>query len=347
VKKELKVSLFFCFLILSLFIILITSIDILAAEEYTRSAETEVSGKIRKFQLYTPGNLGGEVVILTGDENTCQADLECWARAKNRKMAQEFTELVEMSLDITDQVATLRLTTPRDAPWEGSDYAIKATLEVSIPPGIEVETKTRHFKLDISGPLERVFVENDFGEITVVDVTEETSIQGTYNKVEVKDLQGKVDIETTYNNIRAWDIDTKGELASLETIHAVIEVKDLKGQLQARTIYAPVDLSGLNLTGGRNEITTTHSKINIELEKIKDAQLLVNNAFSNINLQAHEDLSAKLIFIVGRGGKIETNRILIRPQVLKKTRLEGICGEGDSEIEMEIEGIGRILLEGR
>jgi hypothetical protein len=347
VKKGLKIPLFFYLLILSLFIILIPSIVTLAAEEYTRSAETEVSGKIRKFQLYTPGNLGGEVVIFTGEENVCQAGFECWARAKNRKMAQEFTELVEMSLDITDQVATLRFTTPREAPWEGSDYAIKVMLEVSIPSGIEVETKTRHFKLDISGPLERVFVENDFGEITVVEVTEETSIRGTYNKVEVKDLQGKVDIETTYNNIRAWDIDTKGKVASLETIHAVIEVKDFKGQLRARTIYAPMDLSGLNLIGGRNEIATMHSKIDIELEKIKGSQLLVTNAYGNINLQAHEELSARLIFIVGRGGKIETNRIPIRPQVLQKTRLEGICGDGDSEIQLDIEGIGRILLEGR
>lgn len=318
-----------------------------AAEDYTRSAEAEVSGKIRKFQLYTPGNLGGEVVIVTGEEDICQADFECWARAKNSKMAQEFTELVEMSMDITDQVATLRLTTPRDAPWEGSDYAIKTTLEVSIPSGIEVETKTRHFKLDISGPLEKVFVENDFGEILVVDVTEETSIRGTYNKVEVEELQGKVDIETSYNNIRAADIDTKGGLASFETIHAGVEVEDFTGQLQAKTAYAPLNLSHLNLIKGRNEITTMHSTINIELKEIEDSQLLVTNAYGNINLQAPEDLSAKLTFIVGRGGKIETNRIPIRPEVLQKTRLEGICGDGDSQIELEIEGIGRILLEGR
>ncbi len=346
-RKGLIAPLFFCLFIFSLLTFLSFSAVGRASEEYTRSAQGSVSGKITKLQLYTPGNLAGSATIQTGDDQACRVELECEARARNSKMAQEFTELVEMKLDMTDQVVTLRLTTPRNAPWEGTDYAIKTTLDIYVPAGIVVETKTRHFDLDISGPLRQAFVENDFGAITVADVSEETKISGTYNKVLVEDLRGKVDVVTSANSIRAENVDTKGQKASFETSYAQIEVDGFSGQLRAATSYAPLHLSELNLIGGRNEISTTHSKIDLSLEGMEDSKLYVTNAYGNINLQAPEDLSARLIFVVGRGGKIETNRILIRPQVLQKIRLEGVCGKGDSQIEAEIDGIGRILLEGR
>lgn len=346
-RKGLKAPLFFCLLILCSLMFFSLSVVSWGSEEYVRSAQGNVSGEIAKLQLYSPGNLAGSVTIQTGDDKVCQVELECTARARNSKMAQEFTELVEMKLDMTDRVVTLRFTTPRNAPWEGTDYAIKVMLDVYVPPGIDVETKTRHFDLDVEGPLRQAFVENDFGDITVINISEETRISGTYNKVVVEDLQGTVDVETSANSIRAENIDTEGQGASFETNYAEIKVDDFSGQLRVVTSYAPLHLSGLNLIGGRNEIATSHSRIDLDLEGMEDSKLYVTNSYGNINLQAPEDLSARLIFTVGRGGKIETNRILIKPQILQKTRLEGICGEGDSEIEAKVDGIGRILLEGR
>lgn len=335
------------FLIFSLLLSFGLSHAAWASDEFTRTSQGEVSGEIRKFQLYAPANLGGSVELQVGEEGVCLVDFECWARARNRDMAEEFTETVEMKLDIVDQVVTLRLITPRDAPWEGTDHSIKAYLDVYVPADIVVETKTRHFTLDISGPMEKVFVENDYGEILVSDVSEETSIRGTYNRVDVKGLQGKVDIETSYNYIRAEDIDTKGTRAHLETNNGEIELAEFTGQLEATTSYDPIYASGISLTGGRNEITTLHSKIDLDLERLEDCRLYLTNTYGDINLQAPKELSARLNFTVGRGGKIETNRILIRPLVLEVTRLEGICGQGISVIEADIEGIGRILLEGR
>ena len=335
------------FLILSLLLLVLLSHAAWGSDEFTRTAQGEVSGEIKKFQLYAPANLGGSLELQVGDEGVCRVDFECWARARNRAMAEEFTETVEMKLDIVDQVVTLRLITPRGAPWEGTDHAIKAYLDVYVPADIEVETKTRNFTLDISGPMEKVFLENDYGEIMLSEVSEETGIRGTYNRVDVKGLQGKVDIETSYNYIRAENIDTKGTRAHLETNNGEIELEEFTGQLEATTSYDPIYGSGISLVGGRNEITTLHSKIDLDLERLEDCRLYLTNTYGDINLQAPRELSARLNFTVGRGGKIETNRILIRPLVLENTRMEGICGQGISVIEADIEGIGRILLEGR
>jgi len=350
-RKKTKTSCFFyptILFIIFLLGILSSSDTVLAFEQYTHTSQAEISGKgVEEFHLIAPANLGGKINLQVGDDDICHVEFECWAKAKNRKMAKEFTELVEIYLEKEVEVVTLKLITPRGAPWEGTNYGIKATLDIYIPPDIIVDTRTRHFHLDVSGPLKKVFIENDYGEILLSDVSEETNVSGTYNKVEVESVEGKVDIETSFNSIRLRDVDTKGNRAFLRTTHGKIEVERFTGQLEATTLYSPIHASDISLTDGENEIKTVHSKIDLELEDIKDCELYVNNSFGNINVAASRDLSARLTLTVGHGGKIETNGILIKPLVLEKTRLEGICGDGDSEIELDIKGIGKILVEGR
>ena len=345
-----KLQTFRCFYVASFFLLalFILSDIAFAFERYTRSSQAKVSGKgVVEFHLTAPANLAGKINLQVGDEDVCLVEFECWAKAKNRKMAKEFTELVEMNLEREAEVVTLKLITPRGAPWEGTNYGIGVTLDIYIPPDMVVETKTSGFDLDISGPLKKVYIKNRYGDIQLEDVSEETNISGSYNKVDVEDLKGKVDIETSFNSIRVRDVDTKDSKAFLKTTHGKIRVEQFTGQLEATTSYDPIHAYDINLTGGKNEITTVHSKIDIELEDIKDCELHVKNTYGNINVEAPRNLSARLILTVGRGGKIHTNRILIKPLVLEKTRLEGICGEGDSEIELEIKGIGKILVEGR
>ncbi len=346
-RAKLKTSWFFYASIVFLLAVFCFSDKASSSDEFTRVAQARTSGKVKEFRLTAPANLGGNVSLQVGDEDGCLVEFECWARAKDRKMAKEFTELVKMYLETEDEVVTVKLTTPRNAPWEGTNHAIKVTLDIYVPPDIMVETKTKNFCLDISGPLKRVDIRNSYGKVEVRDVSEETNINGSYNKVEVENIEGNLEIETSYNKIYVEGVDTKGGKAYLKTSYAKIEVEDFTGQLEAYTVYSPICCSNIILLGGTNEIKTVYSKIDLELEEVEDCKLYVNNSYGNINVVAPRDLSARLILTVGRGGKINTSRILIKPRVLEKTRLEGICGDGDSEIELDIDGIGKILLEGR
>jgi len=345
-----KLQTLWCFYVASFFLLtlFIFSDIAFAFERYTRTSQAKVSGKgVVEFHITAPRNIGGGINLQVGDEDVCLVEFECWARAKNRKMAKEFTELVEIYLEREAEVVTLKLITPRGALWEGTNYGIGVTLDIYIPPDMVVETKTSGFDLDISGPLKKVYIKNRYGDIQLEDVSEETDISGTYNQVEVKDIEGDLDIETTYNSIFVKDINTKDGKAFLKTTYGKIEVENFTGQLEATTVYSPIHASDITLLGGTNEIKTVYSKIDLELEDIKDCELYVKNTYGNINVEAPRNLSARLILTVGRGGKIHTNRILIKPLVLEKTRLEGISGDGDSEIELEIKGIGKILVEGR
>jgi DUF4097 and DUF4098 domain-containing protein YvlB len=318
-----------------------------AADEYTRSGKANTSGEMKEFRLSSPPNLSGAANIEVWEDEGCNVEYECWARAKNSRMAKEFTELVEVMLETTNGVVTLTLDTPHDAPWEGTNYAIKITLDIFIPAEIKLVTKTRNFQLDISGPLKSVDIRNSYGEIRLTDVLEETTIDGSYNKVEVGNIRGDVEIETSYNGISVEDVDTEGRKAFLKTSYGKIEVDNFKGQLEASTVYSPIHASNLILLGGANEIKTVYSKIDLQLDEIEDSRLYLSNSYGNIDVIVPEDLSARLALRVGRGGKINTEGILIRPEVIERTRLEGICGEGSSEIEVNISGIGKILVEGR
>lgn len=345
-----KLQTFWCFYVASFFLLtlFILSDIAFAFERYTRTSQAKVSGKgVEEFHLTAPRNLAGRIILQVGDEDVCLVEFECWARAKNRKMAKEFTELVEMNLEREEDVVTLKLSTPRNAPWEETNYGIGVTLDIYIPPDMVVETKTSGFDLDISGPLKKVYIKNRYGDIQLKDVFEETNISGAYNQVEVEDVEGDLDIETSYNSISVKDVDTKGRKAFLKTSYGKIEVENFSGQLEANTVYSPIHCSDLTLLGGTNEIKTVYSKIDLEFEELKDCELYVKNTYGNINVVVPRDLSARLTLTVGRGGKIHTNRILIKPLVLERTRLEGISGDGESEIELDINGIGKILVEGR
>ena len=347
-RKKRKVLWFFYIVLVFLLGVFTSSDTAFAFERYTRTSQAKVSGEgVEEFHLTTPSNLTGEINLQVGDEDVCRVELECWAKAKNLKMAKKFTERVEMDLEVVDEVVTLKLSTPRGAPWEGTNYGIGVTLDIYIPPDMVVETKTSGFDLDISGPLKKVYISNRYGDIKLEDVSEETHITGSYNEVDVEDIEGELDIETSYNSIRVGDVNTKEGKAFLETSYGEIEVENFTGQLEANTVYSSIHGSDITLLGGTNEIKTVYSKIDLEFEEIKDCELYVKNTYGNINMVVPKDLSARLMLVVGRGGKIHTNGILIKPLVLVKTRLEGICGDGDSEIELDIGGIGKILVEGR
>ena len=318
-----------------------------ATDEHTRAGRANTTGEVNEFHLISPPNLSGGLTIEVWENDGCKVEYQCWARAKDRRMAKEFTELVEVVLETSDGVVTLTLNTPHDAPWEGTNYAIKITLDIFIPAEISLVTKTRNFELDITGPLQSADIRNSYGEIRLADVLEETTIDGSYNKVEVENIRGELEIETSYNSISVEDVDTQGKKAFLKTTYGKIEVDNFAGQLEAYTVYSPIHASNVSLVGGANEIKTVYSKIELELDEVEDSRLYVYNSYGNIDLAVPRDLSARLSLTVARGGKINTDRILIKPQVIEKTRLEGVCGQGDSEIEANISGIGRILIEGR
>lgn len=317
-------------------------------EEYSFSSELQVSTRgAEELHINTPHNLAGSINLRVWDEDECLVKFECWARANTEEKAKDFVDLVDLDLDREEDLVELRLSTPDPAPWEGTNYVIKANLDIFIPEDFTLKTKTFSFDLDIRGPLKKVDIENKYGKTYVKDVTENTKIVGPYNKVDIEGIQGDLKVNTTYNSIYARNVDTKGGKISFKTIYGKIDLEGIRGQIEAKTIYSPIYATEVSLLGGVNKIQTVYSKIDLEFEEIEDSELYVKNTYGNINVSVPEDISARWTLIVDRGSKIHTTGILLTPTVLKRTRLEGVSGGGESKIELNIDGIGKIYLEGK
>jgi predicted membrane protein len=347
-KNHYFVSYSFPITIIFLLRILFVSPEFALSEEFTETFQSKVSaGGASEFHLTTPANLGGQVYLEVWDEEDCQVKFTVWARAKTTEQAKKFTDMVDLELDREEEVVDLRLTTPHPAPWEGSNYGISATLYIFIPHDFKVETNTQAFNLDITGPIPTIDIQNQYGKIQVSDVSEETKISSTYGQVDLENIRGALNVETSYNSISLRHADTDDEKAFLKTSYGKIDVEKFEGQLDASTVYSSIDASDITLRDGRNEFKTVYSKIDLDITEMQDAQLYVQNTYGNVNLTVPEDLSAQLKFTVGHGGKIITRGIIIQPTVLNQTTLEGICGDEESEIEVDINGIGQIQLEGK
>ena len=169
----------------------------------------------------------------------------------------------------------------------------------------------------------------------------------SYGPIELSDILGPLEANTSYESIDVKNIQAPRGSIILRTSYGKIKADSISGELVCETSYDPIVLSNINFTHGLNSIETRYSPINIDLFKIEDAQLVINNTYNNINMILPKDISARLTLAVDKGGKIHTRGFPIKSLIMEKTRLEGLIGDGRSKVELNVDGIGEINIEGR
>jgi hypothetical protein len=280
----------------------------------------------------------------------------------------------------------LRVLTPTRAPWEGKDSGIRLRLRIKVPHNMKIDTKNSYSDIKLVGPLAGISVNNEYGSVLARDIKGEIVIKTSYSDVSLERVEGDIDVQTSYSGILARDITITNNMGLFETSYGSITLANIRGALEANTSYEsidasnlnapdgsivlrtsygkikadnisgelicetsynPIELSNINFTHGVNNIQTRYAPIDIDMFKIDDAQLLINNTYNNINLILPSDISARLTLAVDKGGKIHTRGFAIKPLVMEKTRLEGLIGDGRSQVELNVDGIGEIDIESR
>jgi hypothetical protein len=280
----------------------------------------------------------------------------------------------------------IRVLAPTTAPWQGMPYGVGAELEIYVPKDFEIDTRSMFGDVRISGPLNIAKVDCEYGSVTVEDIDNETDISSSYSDVKVSFLKGLVAIDAKYADILANDIQieegtglfksSNGDIV-LENITGPLEATtsqkdikannvktdngslilrtdygdinggDLSGELVVETSYGSIELRDIYLPYGISKFETKYSPIDVMLIDIDDAQLLVNNTYSSINLNVPATISSKITLAVDDGGKIHTQGLSIKPLIMESNRLVGIAGDGISKIEANVDGIGEINIQGR
>ena len=312
--------------------------------EDTGTMKISVSGA-RELSLDTPRNIGGKIRIQTWEKDEVMVEYEKESKAEDKGEAKEFLEMIELDLDRSADIVTLEISTPRNAPWEGTDKSVRLNLDVFVPEDFNLTAESRYFDYDISGPLMNVQIESGYSRVNIEEVEGETNIETSYGGVEAKNLSGAVNIETSYGPIFLSDVDTPNKTIYLETAYDKIDIIRVKGNVKARTNYSPILATDLEMAGGASSFETVYSKIDLKIEKLEDCDLYIENTYGNVYLELPSDVSAELSLSIDPGGRIETSKIPILVESIDNTNLEGVIGEGDSKIEIIVGGIGKILLE--
>lgn len=376
-----------CFLFFALLFILGSFGRAFAYEEYAKSGTLRVSeGRMELFSVTTPDNLTGDLLVETWKGKQVEVEFELVAKAKSEKEAQQFAEMVDLTLDQEGGEVSLGVKTPSSAPWRGGDRSVRLTLKVHLPAGTKIESRTSYFDLNLEGPFGEVTVDNDYGSVTLRQAKGEISIRTSYDEIILEKIEGRVGAESSYGNISLTDVDAEGEEILLEssygsiimenvkgevaastsygkikalnvnagdsplgfkTSYGKIELENVKGQLTAETSYEKIIAANITLTGGSSRLETIYSKISADFAEIKDSHLSISNKYSDIEVTLPKNTSTRIVATVDSGGSIHASNFPITPTLLDRTRLEGIAGDGKSTIEMNINGIGTIEVVGK
>lgn len=315
-----------------------------AYHEGSSTLRTSSSGAT-EFSLETSGNVGGEIRIRTWEKDEVLVKYEKKAKADTKKEAREFAEMIEFDLHKTGDVITLEVSTPRKAPWQGTDKSVRVYLDIFIPKDFNLISETISFDYYVTGPLKNVEIDGDNGKIYVKGVLNETDLSTCHGEVRVEDLTGGVNIETCYGAIYLYDVDTHDKTAYLKTAYDKIDMRKIRGNIKAKTNYSSIKGADLELLEGISSFETVYNKIDLQIKELKDCDLFIDNTYGNVYLGIPPTVSAEVSFSIDPGGKIETLGLPILIQSIDQTSLQGILGEGESKIEVEVSGIGKILLE--
>lgn len=338
------------------------------------------------FQIKGSENLKGEIRIISRQSEDITISFEKTARTSSKSESARFLELIDFKLDIRDDRAILRILSPSQAPWQGSNYGVTVEILVNLPEKMRIIGKAKFMKFMVEGPFQGVELESTFSPIDIRRIYGPVEAVTTYGDITLHAIKGKLDIETqnggifasdivvpsgyalfqatngpiklidikgpmeaytTHSTIEATDIDASDGSVVLMTTYGKLNIDNIIGELICETSYSPIIIKRTEINHGHSKIQTSYASVIAEFSEISNCNLYISTEYSNVDLKFPADISAEFIAGVESGGRIHTRNINLIPTVLSRTRLEAVAGDGESRIEVYIGGIGDITINSR
>jgi hypothetical protein len=317
----------------------------LAAEEQSVSARGQET-----LRLSSPPNLSGHIVMTTDRTDSVVVNINKVLRVESAQIAADLDEEIRVDIASVDKVVRIDIHTPSGAPWEGSDWGVTLDLEITVPPGWDLDFDTRYFEYDLTGPFRDVRIATEFGRVKLSKVTRQTDVRGSYTGIELADVKGEISARTSYA-----DLDVRRAISEVDhpvrlaNSNGSITVVELAGAVVAETEYAPITLDKISLVGSTSRIMGNGAAVDFSIVEFGRARLEIESSYSPVRLQVPSHLSARLNVSVGASGTIRTSGLEIQthPDLLGHRRLEGTCGKGGGVIDIRATGASLVEIAGR
>jgi hypothetical protein len=345
----------------------------------------ELSGQ-SVFEIQGSTNLPGKIRVLSRQLGDVKIAFDKSARASSDAESRRFLDLIDFKLRVEDDRVLFKILSPSHAPWEGSNHSVNVEIIIELPEKMSIEGKSDLMDIDIGGPFEgvdlkstfsNIGVERIYGPVEIVTTSGDIQLyaikgklraetqnakievrdviipsgyailQSVNGMIKLEDIQGPVEAYTSYAQIDATDIDAPDGSVVLRTSYAPIKVQNVRGELICETSYSSVEAMDVTINHGHSRFETSYAPITAHFNEISNCELYIANDYNSVELSVPRDVSAILVAGVDRGGRIQTRNLSLKPTALDLTRLEGLLGGGGSRIEVKVDGIGSIDIDGQ
>jgi hypothetical protein len=348
--------------------------------------EATVGGRSH-FVIAADVDVNGKIQVISRQTADIKVSYKITARAESKTEANRYLDLIDIKLDTERyEKASLEILAPSYVPWGGSKYSVNVELLLEIPEKISIEGECRFMNVDIVGPFQDIILDCENSSVSVSKIygsaivttsngsivlksvkgelraetsngainIEEVEVESGYalletenGEINLRKVQGSVEAYTTYSPINAVDVDASEGSVVLRTNYAPINVSNISGEIICETNYAPITLANSNSNHGHSKIETSYAPIKADFNNLENCEIFILNEYNNIELNLPAEVSARLVASVNEGGRIHTRGVGIKPVQLDPNRLEGILGDGDARIELNVNGVGNIEILGR
>lgn len=305
---------------------------------------------LSSLHLSGPSNLGGHIIVSVGPPDSVRIEINKLLRVDSQNLATKLFQEINVTPHPVGSALNLDVVTPTGAMWEGTDWGITLDLTVAVPPQWDIDIDAQYFEYDLNGPFRDVSVTTKYGRVKLQGVDRRTDIRGEYTGMEVSDVKGVIDVTTSYADLRLRRAVSDPERpARLENTYGPITVSDLVGAVNTQTGSAPIRLDRISLVGSTSRVQGENVTVDADIIEFGSARLEIQTSHAPVRVNVPGRLSARLNLSVGPGGVIRTRGLLIQTHenLLGSDRLEGICGSGNGQIDIDLSGPGVIELRGK
>lgn len=347
----------------------------------------ETVGGRSHFVIKADVNVSGKIQVISIQTANIRVSYKITARAESKTEANRYLDLVDIRLDTERyEKAFLEILAPSFVPWGGTNYSVNVDLLLEIPEKISIEGECRFMDIDIVGPFRDIELDCEHSSISLNKITGSAIVNTTNSEINIKSIkgdlraetsngpiyvedaeiesgnalletvngeinlrkiQGSIEAYTTYSPIKAVDVDASEGSVVLRTNYAPIDVSNISGEIICETDYAPITLTNSSSNHGHSKIETSYAPIKADFNTLENCDIYFLSEYNDIELILPAEVSARLVASVNKGGRIHTRGVGIKPVQLDPNRLEGILGDGDARIELNVNGVGNIEILGR
>lgn len=184
----------------------------------------------------------------------------------------------------SSEADNLRLdVSPTRVMLEATGHRGDSRLEISVPFGTRVITRTQTGDIGVHGTRGEVEAHAQSGDIQVDDVTNRLDVNSLNGDIVVRAVTGDVDITTTSGGVTLSEI--RGNI-DVSTVSGDVELRGVTAKVvRAKTTSGDVVFDGLIDPAGRYELVAHSGDVSLHIQREASAQLTVSTWNGGIDSQ--------------------------------------------------------------